>query len=329
MLKNIPLTDGQLVISKDACPFQEVLDGFPDAGYISVVTFNISWSHDRVLGALKKARARQRLITNIRARRDRYRKGKAGEAAEMIRQYMSRLDPAHFGLLARISFCFENHAKIVKTDKIAYVGSANFSDESQGNWEAGVILRDPAVLTALEEEIDKLEKKSIRYYGGDMDQVVPPILAAREELGEALDEFSSWPTKENRKAFIKTLNGIDRSFKDIDFTWPLSFARIGPLSSLVDREVLQRIGSKLRDFDHIDEMIRKAEAGEIDAGEVEVNNDGDIPDWGFESVIDSMNDQRDDEIMAIRRYVKDFIAQIESACFQISNNIAAIDNTTQ
>jgi hypothetical protein len=249
------------------------------------------------------------------------------KAEKTIRRYLDRLDPANFKSLARVFFSFKNHAKIIKTDKIAYVGSANFSDESQGNWEAGVILRDPTVLTAIEAVIDELEKDSIRYFGGKMQNVVSPIIAAREELSEVLEQFSNWPTKENRRTFIGILKGIDDSFNEIDNLWTSSFVRTGPISSLVDREVLERIGSKLRDFDHIDNLIAKAEDGDIDFDLVEVNKDGEIPEWGFEIAIDSMDRQRDEEIAAIREHVGEFIAQIEAACSQISNNVTQIDNT--
>ena len=55
VINDIPLSEAHLVISKDACPFQEVIDGFADAAQISVVTFNISMWNDLVLGKLKKA----------------------------------------------------------------------------------------------------------------------------------------------------------------------------------------------------------------------------------------------------------------------------------
>lgn len=82
MLKEIPLTEGQLVVSKDACPFQHVIDGFADARRISVVTFNISIWRNQLLSALKKAHASQRLITNIPNRRENYSTGGYGKGRE-------------------------------------------------------------------------------------------------------------------------------------------------------------------------------------------------------------------------------------------------------
>lgn len=90
LLNEIPLTDGTLVISKDACPFQDVIDGFADAGRISVVTFNISKWRNQLLGALKKTYAIQRLITNIPNRRENYSYGGMKAAEETIRLYLNR-----------------------------------------------------------------------------------------------------------------------------------------------------------------------------------------------------------------------------------------------
>jgi len=177
MFKAIPLSDGRIIISKDACPFQEVINGFSCATRISVVTFNISKWNSQLLGALKKSHTLQRLITNIPNRRDSYSKGGLAAAGNTVSRYLNRMEPSHFTPLALVFFAFKNHATIIKTDKIAYVGSTNFSDESQRNWEAGVILREPAALDAIESQIDEIEKDSIRYFGGSLQEAVPPIPA--------------------------------------------------------------------------------------------------------------------------------------------------------
>jgi hypothetical protein len=329
MLKRIPLSGGDFIISKDECAYQEVIDGFPEAREISVVTFNISKRKDQVLDALKKSCAHQRLITNIPDRRDNYWNGAANEAKRTILQYLNRLDPEQFNPLSRIFFSFKNHAKIIKTDKVAYIGSANYSDESRDNWESGVILRGPAALAQIEEVIDEIERDSVRYYGDRMQKVVEPLLAARIELDEALEEFSWWPTKANRRVFVKLLTKIHESISESDAAWSMGPLRSGPITTSVDRNVLKRIGSKLTDIDELSNMIERAENGGIDAGQVAVNNDGDISDWAFQGVIDSMCRQRDDEIVEIRRLVGVFTSQIELACTQISESLGKIDNTAQ
>lgn len=48
---------------------------------------------------------------------------------------------------------FSNHAKIIMTDNIAYVGSSNFSEESADNFESGFISRDVDFIKFLQEEV--------------------------------------------------------------------------------------------------------------------------------------------------------------------------------
>lgn len=55
-----------------------------------------------------------------------------------------------------VYFNFENHAKLVMTDTIAYIGSQNFSDASQDKVELGFLVQDPY-------EIRQIKDQSIRY----------------------------------------------------------------------------------------------------------------------------------------------------------------------
>ena len=54
---------------------------------------------------------------------------------------------------AEVYFCFSNHAKIVMTNNIAYIGLSNFSEESADNFESGFISKDADFIEFLEEEI--------------------------------------------------------------------------------------------------------------------------------------------------------------------------------
>lgn len=53
---------------------------------------------------------------------------------------------------AEVYFCFSNHAKIIMTDNIAYVGTSNFSEESVENFESSFISRDVDFNEFLQEE---------------------------------------------------------------------------------------------------------------------------------------------------------------------------------
>lgn len=56
---------------------------------------------------------------------------------ETFHLYKSKLFPLKIADKAEVYFCFSNHAKIIMTDNIAYVGSSNFSEESADNFELG------------------------------------------------------------------------------------------------------------------------------------------------------------------------------------------------
>lgn len=65
-----------------------------------------------------------------------------------------------------IAVCFNNHAKIIGTENILYVGSANYSEQSYYNAEAGVLIRDKqAIQNIYSEFIDQLP--TVHYDGSD------------------------------------------------------------------------------------------------------------------------------------------------------------------
>ena len=76
------------------------------------------------------------------------------------------------------------------TNNLAYVGSANYSEESKYNIEFGIISRDPDFITFLEEDITKeLEKSSTPYFEYDylpllleIKMHLSNLFAIREEL---------------------------------------------------------------------------------------------------------------------------------------------------
>lgn len=51
-----------------------------------------------------------------------------------------------------VAFGFTNHAKIIATENILYVGSANYSDESSDSIESGTIITDKTAMSKIFEE---------------------------------------------------------------------------------------------------------------------------------------------------------------------------------
>lgn len=147
MRKEIPFTSGRFIASKDELGYTEVLEKFQSAKMIRVVTYNLSKNDkiDKLFDRLQQLDAKVdiQIVTNIPSRFNYYYKTTAGEylrgrAKENINTYIGKLNPSNFNAPVIPFFNFNNHGKIIGTEDIVYIGSANFSNESANNYETGV-----------------------------------------------------------------------------------------------------------------------------------------------------------------------------------------------
>lgn len=151
--------EGKFVSGIGSLNYQRVVDDFPTASIIRIITYNLSKNikYDALMDAVMKSPAEAEIITNIPSRMDQYYNSYAGEAMRRsagnnIRIYASKLDPNNFPGVFKAYFNSNNHAKIIGTENIVYIGSANYSNESAGNWESGVIIEDKEFIGKLYEE---------------------------------------------------------------------------------------------------------------------------------------------------------------------------------
>lgn len=118
-------------------------------------------------------------------------------AKKKIDVYLSKLKPDSISEKAKVFFNFDNHGKIIMTNNVVYVGSANYSEESENNIEFGIISRDRDYITFLKEEITKeLEELSTPYFEYDY---LPLILEVKMHLsnlfalkGELFDQVYNY-----------------------------------------------------------------------------------------------------------------------------------------
>lgn len=174
MALELKFDGGRFVASKGSLNFQEVLNDFHTAKIIRIVTYNISKNlrHDILFDALKNTQADVQLITNVPSRMERYFHSPRGEsmrsiARDNIRIYISKLDPEHFPSSFKPYFNNHNHAKIIGTENIVYIGSANYSNESADNYETGVLIEDKEFIQRLYAEFfDQIRDDidSLSYY---------------------------------------------------------------------------------------------------------------------------------------------------------------------
>ncbi len=169
----------EFVFAKDEFSYQEVLDSFEKAKYINILTFNISSKYNYELtNKLKNLNENcmVNIVTNIPNRFYVY-KGKNKEvkkyrkkiAKETVRNYIERLNPEKFKCNLNTYFNFDNHGKIIMTNSIAYVGSANFSSESMKNIETGFLSKDLELINYLNDEFFPSIINNSRNYSFDED----------------------------------------------------------------------------------------------------------------------------------------------------------------
>ena len=94
---------GRFVALDNELNYREVLDDFPTAKTIRIITYNISkkQQNDALIEALKSTNADVQLITNIPSRQEQYYASNRGmqmrsAARENIRIYLSKLNPDQF-----------------------------------------------------------------------------------------------------------------------------------------------------------------------------------------------------------------------------------------
>lgn len=171
MFKNVDVKDGVITLSQGDYGFQKVLDDFPNSKNIVVVTYNLSKGETDLLDKLKTlgADVSVTIVSNIPQRYEAYLPSKQkikpeDRAIGNIRDYFQQLDRSEFNCDLDVFFCYKNHSKIILTENIAYIGSANFSDESSDSFEAGVIITDNEAISSIRDTIvQKIIDNSDRY----------------------------------------------------------------------------------------------------------------------------------------------------------------------
>lgn len=168
----LSFSGGRFVSLEGELNYREVLEDFSRAKMIRIITYNISKNqrYDALLDALKKTDADIQLITNVPSRMPTYFQSDTGEkmratARNNIKIYITKLNPDNFPGPFSPFFSVHNHAKLIGTENIVYIGSANFSNESADNIEAGVLIEDKEFIQSLYTDFfDKVRGDSLSYF---------------------------------------------------------------------------------------------------------------------------------------------------------------------
>lgn len=227
MLKTFPITSGDAVFGKRDFTYQRVLDDFSNTKFIGILTFNISPKADsKLLQALKTACANGTnavLVTNVPNRYPSYYDVKYEyPAKEKINLYKRQLNPHNFNLRLSPYFTFKNHAKVIVTDNLIYLGSSNYSDESRDNLECGVISSDKALIEYVKDTLfPEIQSHAVPYYKdnfavaiANLEDLIAICKQAKDTLFDAAYEpWVDYDTNFEEKWIYRTTeSGITVSF---------------------------------------------------------------------------------------------------------------------
>lgn len=333
---HIPVSSGTLVLSEGESAYQQVLDEFPKAEEITVVTFNISPKNSALLDSLSSASCKATLICNIPKRFPKYLgyteqaiQARKDQARWQIEAYLAAMDPTRFDTVVESFFCFRNHAKVVMTESIAFVGSANFSEESKSNWECGFLTSDPAAIAQLSAAVEQIKHDSIRYLGKPVNALIAPSLELRQCLSIMADKL----TEECLDTLGGTLHDLRRAISTVDMPWAFAFESGGPLTSRIDMNMLDQIESLISesapireyaefDPDNIfsDEVLLEAYDDRLDRYIEAASNDAHYR-------LDELREQAEVPLSTLSNGLRKISEQLESAIKEITEAHDRIDNT--
>lgn len=209
-LVEIPGICAKFVGSKNADGFQAVINDFKKAKEIRILTYsNIT---DRKLKILKDLNSNQKvtIIVPLAGMRESslvpntYKKSEVEDKLKKM-QSLFKLEEYHSNNIT-IKVCFANHAKIVGTENVLYVGSANYSNYSHYSYEAGMLIEDTeAIKNIYDKFFDNLCTVVIR--NSEFDAAKVFFLNAMEEILDAYHIMNSADLIVNEAAiFYKKLN---------------------------------------------------------------------------------------------------------------------------
>ncbi len=178
--ESISFSEGEVVFGRESYNYQKVIDDFVNAKKIRIITYNISKNPYRniLLNALKNVHETTdvKIITNIPSRMPTYYNNPAGEAMKKgyrnnFAAYLERLNPENFNCNFNVAFAFSNHAKIIGTENVLYIGSANYSDESADNFESGTIITNKSLIKQIYDEMFPAAlNEAIPYFEDDFNE---------------------------------------------------------------------------------------------------------------------------------------------------------------
>jgi phospholipase D-like protein len=176
----------EIVLTQGEHGYADVLtDARVNGGELFIVAFAITTKGDEMLRILQKGIpgvARIEFVTAIPKFHQRDWCGDWGEkASKEIEEYLALLHPEALHASVTVAIVMESHAKMAISERLGYVGSANFSDASADKKEAGVLIRDADAVQQVRAKFKEAFAADIYPYKPDADS----LLEAWALLGES------------------------------------------------------------------------------------------------------------------------------------------------
>lgn len=181
---------------KNVFQYSEVLADLKNAKQFRAVSYNISTNEkDSLLKTISDATEGLTDIKIVIGLGDysyiNYR-NKRREYQNQLRRYVKILNKNLQNQRIRVAFNGFNHAKIIGTENVLYVGSQNLTQASCSNYESGVIIRNPIVIKKIYDEMfEDLWSKSIEYIldNSELIQFYADICAILNDIESVIDDI--------------------------------------------------------------------------------------------------------------------------------------------
>lgn len=156
---------GRLVASHGEFNWKDVLDRVPHATRrLAIATYSLPTSGEGAHNPLNIVRQASHISTIELVSSVPYRTN--------VELYESLVDPKEFATQTKIYFHYDNHAKIIIVDDVAYVGSANLSLGTKKSFECGLIIEDGATTELIYGQFfAMIRDSSIPFIGSRTDRI--------------------------------------------------------------------------------------------------------------------------------------------------------------
>lgn len=182
-MEPIRVKDATIVYSRGQEGYRQVVDSFKTAKWIDIVSYDIYFPNNYGLDELLKVpkNCRIRIVTNIPQKSTEEEREKVGKL------YLQNLKPERFNNNTAVFFNFENHSKIIMTDTIAYVGSANFS--SSNFHEFGLLFHDVEAINYLDKAVRDFCMASEGYYSNRLREDIKHLVDFSDIDNKMIEEL--------------------------------------------------------------------------------------------------------------------------------------------